>query len=106
MLASTVKFSRCGRQTGRRFLAPVTDSAGRSVAYATEPSGPNSVLGLLNRLVEVPLLTKQEVLTTKSAKEAYWSMFHIPVPTRFQSNVGKPSAGQICDLPNGSLERR
>src|SRR4029453_17757739 len=34
---------------------------------------------------------KQEVLTTKSAKEAYWSMFHIPVPTRFQSNVGKPS---------------
>ena len=26
---------------------------------------------------------KQEVLTTKSADLVYWSMFHIPVPTRF-----------------------
>ena len=33
--------------------------------------------------------------------EAYWSMFHIPVPTRLQSKAGEPSAWtdtQICQM--------
>jgi hypothetical protein len=49
--------------TGRRLRAGLR-SAGRSVAYATEPSGPNSVLGLPrpSRRCSTPVM--QEVLTT------------------------------------------
>jgi hypothetical protein len=49
--------------TGRRLSAGLR-SAGRSVANATEPSGPNSVLGLPRRSRRGSTPAKQEVLTT------------------------------------------
>ena len=66
MLASTVKFSRCGRQTGRH--QGRLRSAERSVANATEPSGPNSVLGLPQPARRGSTPDKQEVLTTNRPK--------------------------------------
>ena len=76
---------------GRRSCADLR-SAEVSVAYATEPSGPNSVLGLLRRLCRGSTPDKTGSTDDKSAEEAYWSMFHIPVPARLQSKAGKPSA--------------
>src|SRR5215211_51082 len=107
MLASTVKFSRCRRQTARRLWGRRYPIRWRLGAHATETSGPNSVLGLHQPSRRVSTPDKQEVLTTKSAEWAYWSMFHIPVPARFQSNAGKSSEWtDRSDLPSGSLERR
>jgi hypothetical protein len=90
MLASTVKFSRCGRQRAGA-EAPV--------------SGP--LEGQLH--CDRTLRTQQRAWASapftsrfhscnagstddESDEEAYWSMFHIPVPTRLQSKAGEPSA--------------
>jgi hypothetical protein len=56
--------------TGRRLGAGLR-SAGRSVACATEPSGPNSVLGLPRRPHRGSTPAKQEVLTMIFDEEAY-----------------------------------
>jgi hypothetical protein len=64
MLASTVKFSRCGRYIRTGASGAGFRSAGRLVACATEPSGPNSVLGLHRLSCRVSTPEIQEVLTT------------------------------------------
>ena len=56
----------------------------RSVAYATEPSGPNSVLGLSGPTRRGSTPDKTGSTDDKIGQKAYWSMFHIPAPTRFQ----------------------
>jgi hypothetical protein len=47
-------------------------------------------LGFFDFDVEVPLLITGST-DDKSAEEAYWSMFHIPVPARSQTKAGEPS---------------
>jgi hypothetical protein len=100
MLASTVKFSRCGRQTSRRFDAPVSDPLEDQLHKRPNPQDPTACLGFVGRPVEVPLL-KTGSTDDESAKEAYWSMFHIPVPARFQSMSWKTSGWtdlSICQM--------
>ena len=60
----------------------------------TEPSEPNSVLGLLAIQAEVPLLQAGST-NDEFVQVADWSMFHIPVPARFQANAGSRAHGQI-----------
>src|SRR5215213_8257308 len=98
MLASTVKFSRCGRQAGRRFLAPVSDSARRSVAYATEPSGPNSVLGLSQPTRRGSTPDKTGSTDDKIGQKGL--LVNVPHSGAYSIPIEcwKSSAGQICDL--------
>jgi len=79
MLASTVKFSKCGRV--RVTCSPVKELVSRpleGVARATEPSGPNSVLGpsSSSSCFSTPL----RVVLTLGDESGFRSMFHYPVP--------------------------
>jgi hypothetical protein len=81
-------------------------SAERSVANATEPSGPNSVLGLRRPARRGSTPDKQEVLTTNRLKRptSQCSTFRCLLDS--SRTLESRAHGQIYDLPNGSLERR
>jgi len=91
---------------GRRLCAGLR-SAGRSVACATEPSGPNSVLGLPRRTRRGSTPAKQEVLTTNLTRRPTGQCSTFRRLIRFQRIRRKSSAWtDLGDPPNGSLERR
>ena len=80
--------------------APVLPSAGRPVAMRPNPQDSTACLGFFALQVEVPLLQAGST-DDELDSEAYWSMFHIPVPARLQSKAGEPSAWtdtQICQM--------
>jgi hypothetical protein len=82
--------------TGRRPLvgAPVSDPLEGQLRMRPNPQDPTACLGFIDFLVEVPLL-KTGSTGDESAEDAYWSMFHIPVPARFQSIAGIRAHGRI-----------
>ena len=106
MLASTVKFSRCGRLRGATRRAPVSRPLEGQLRMRPNPQDSTACLGYCALQVGVPLLQAGST-DDEFDEEAYWSMFHIPVPARLQSKAEEPSKWtDPSDLPNGSLERR
>jgi hypothetical protein len=96
MLASTVKFSRCGRYSDQRLRRrlPIRWKASclcdrtlrtQQRAWASAP--------YTSRFHSC----KAGSTDDESDEEAYWSMFHSPAPARLQSKAGEPSAW--TDLP-------
>jgi hypothetical protein len=58
------------------------------------PQDSTACLGFFALQVEVPLLQAGSTDDDLDS-EAYWSMFHIPVPARLQSKAGNRAHGQI-----------
>ena len=85
-----------GRRLRRR--TPVRWKA--SCLMRPNPQDSTACLGFFTLQVEVPLLQAGSTDDNLDS-EAYWSMFHIPVPARLQSKAGEPSAWtdtQICQM--------
>ena len=91
---------------GPALLGAGLRSAGRPVANATEPSGPNSVLGLYPPTRRVSTPEKQEVLTTKRPiwPTGQCSTFRCLLDSSQTLEIERMD--RSFDLPNGSLERR